>query len=189
MSDELNDKNMEDVSNVTKDTSKATSKSEVADASTEVTTTEKESSTLTETELRTLDYSDFSTPARMLALGKVLVRSQLVPLKKPEDVVVALMTGKELGLPFVTSVSQIYPINGRPTLGVHIQRALCLKQGITFEKIEDAESIYQFAKTDKEGKIVLEDKKPVIVHVGTIKEQPDNTKQAEITKRTKIKAT
>ena len=93
---------------------------------------------LTKSELELLDYADFSTPARMLALGEVLCKSALVPLKKPEDVVVALMTGKELNLPFITSMSQIYPINGRPTIGVHIQRALCIKAGILIKKIEDA---------------------------------------------------
>lgn len=148
-----------------------------------------ENKVITKNDLEALNYTTFDTPAKMMALSNVLVKSQLVPLTKPEDVVTALMTGKELGLPFITSISQIYPINGRPTLGVHIQKALCLKQGIIFEKVEDAESVYQFVECDAEGKIKVEDGKPVIIHTGTIKEQPKNTKKREITKRTKIKAT
>lgn len=122
---------------------------------------------LTKDELETLDYVDFSTPARMIKLGEVLVKSQLVPLKKPEDVVVALMTGKELGLPFITSLSQIYPINGRPTLGVHIQKAILLKNGIAFNKTEDAVAIYEYAKIINE--------KPVILLEGTLQEQPEGS--------------
>lgn len=133
---------------------------------------------LSEQELATLDYADFSTPARMLALGKVLAKSKLVPLKAPEDVVVALMTGKELGLPFVTSVSQIYPINGRPTLGVHIQKAILLKNGVVFEKIEDAKPIYQFATKDKK-----------LLGTGTIAEQPADSLKKRIDNRTKYKFT
>lgn len=146
--------------------------------------------TLTSEELATLDYTDFSTPARMLELGKVLAKSQLVPLKKPEDVVVALMTGKELGLPFVTSVSQIYPINGRPTLGVHIQRAILLKNNIIIQKTEDAVKLYEYVKLDKEGKVVLDNaKKPVVLSIGTLEEQPDNSAKRHIDTRTTYKFT
>lgn len=141
-------------------------------------------------ELSSLNYAEFDTPAKMIELGKVLCKSKLVPLKSAEDVAVALMTGKELGLPFITSVSQIYPISGRPTLGIHIQKALCIKAGIIFEKIEDAVSIYQFAQKDKEGKVVIGGQGlPVIVHTGTMQERPDNTAFNEITKRTTYKAT
>lgn len=130
---------------------------------------------LTETELATLDYVDFNTPARMLALGRVLCKSALVPLATPADVVVALMTGNELGLPFVTSVNSIYPINGRATLSVHLQKALLLKAGIIYEKIEDYVPIYLFVKKDKEGNIMKDKKeKPIPIGRGTLKEKPEN---------------
>lgn len=152
---------------------------------------------LTQTDLAALDYSSFETPARMLALGAVLCKSQLVPLKKPEDVVVALMTGKELGLPFIASVSHIYPINGRPTLGVHIQRALCLKNSIIIEKLEDGIDIFEFAKADETGKPILVDKiinnqpvkVPVIIGTGIAQEQPKDTVKRAIDKRTTYKLT
>lgn len=148
------------------------------------------------TELAKLDYTNFDTPARMLALADVLCQSKLVPLKSPQDVMTALMTGKELGLPFITSISQIYPINGRPTLGVHLKKALCIKNGVHFEKTEDAVSIYAFARANAEGKTVLVEKRgkdgsitktPVIVSHGTIEEQPENTTKAEVDKRTTYK--
>lgn len=139
---------------------------------------------LTKEDLRTLDYAKFDTPARMLALGEVLVKSALVPLKTPQDVMTALMTGKELGLPFVTSISQIYPINGRPTLGVHIQRAILLKNNIIIEKTEDAVQIYEFVKTDENGKVIT----PVeILHKGPLSEQPPSSAKKPIDVRTTYK--
>lgn len=131
---------------------------------------------LSKEELETLDYTDFSTPARMLKLGEVLVKSSLVPLKKAEDVVTALMTGRELGLPFITSLSQIYPINGRPTLGVHIQKAILLKNGIVFSKTEDAVAIYEYAK--------VINKKTIILLEGILDEQPKESKKKLIGFRT-----
>ena len=126
-------------------------------------------------DLAILDYSNFDTPARMLELGKVLVKSSLSPLKKPEDVVMALMTGKDLGIPFTTSICQIYPIGGRPTLGVHLQRVLLLQAGVFFTKTEDAVEIYRFVKAEEGKPILGTDNKPIYVFTGTIAEQPANT--------------
>lgn len=153
--------------------------------------------TMTTADLSALDYVDFSTPARMLALGEVLVNSKLVPLKTPQDVMTALMTGKDLGLPLMASLSQIYPINGRPTIGVHIQKGLLIKNGIPFEKIEDAVNLYEFVKADKDGKPVFIDKVvngvntkiPEVMGYGTIEEQPENTVKRAIDKRTTYQIT
>lgn len=136
---------------------------------------------LSKDELETLDYADFSTPARMLVLGEVLIKSALVPLKKKEDVVAALLTGKELGLPFITSVTNIYPIEGKPTLGVHIQKALILKSGIIFEKTEDAVAIYNFVQETDKGIEQL--------GTGTLEEQPKGSKKKQIDTRTTYKFT
>lgn len=127
-------------------------------------------------DLEALDYAEFETPARMLALGNVLVKSSLVPLKKAEDVFVCLKTGKELGLPFMASVTQIYPINGRATLGVHLQKALLIQNGIAFKKIEDAEPIYGFYLANDEGKPLMDNNnQPKLVSTGILAEQPKKT--------------
>lgn len=185
------------------------SKKKEEDAKTEVKSEKASSSTikkseskelvkkeLNKTDLKILDYKDFSTPAKMLELGEVLVKSGLVPLKTKEDVMTALMKGNELGLPFISSLSNIYPINGRPTLGVHIQRAILINKGIIIKKTEDAEPIYEFAKADKEGnaikipkkvktdKGIVEKQVSVIVSTGTIKEQPESTLKRRIDYRT-----
>lgn len=147
-----------------------------------------ETKKLTENELATLDYADFSTPARMMALADVLCKSSLSPLKKKEDVVMALMTGKELGLPFITSLSQIYPINNRPTLGVHIQKAILLKNGVIFNKTEDSIELYLFVKKGTDGKPVMNGNKPVVLCTGKpIEEQPKDSLKSVVGFRTTYK--
>lgn len=175
MTEKLN-KDMKDT--VEQKTDEVSKKGEVIEKNTSPSLTSKEKNVpviLSKEELQTLDYNSFDTPARMLALGRVLVKSNLVSLKSAEDVAVALMTGKELGLPFITSLSQIYPINGKPTLGVHIQRAILINNGIIFNKVEDAEPIYAFANRENNNKIIA---------TGTIKEQPENTGKKRIDYRT-----
>ena len=130
---------------------------------------------LTAEQIQTLDYTDFSTPARMLELGKVLVQSKLVIGKTPEDVVVSLMAGRELGLPFVVSLSQIYPINGKPSLGVHLIKGLILKHKIIFYKIEDFAPMFAFYEKTKDGSIKKDGEKPVLVAVDTLDKQPPDT--------------
>lgn len=142
-------------------------------------TVRKEETKLTNQELATLDYSEFNTPGRMLALGKALYKSNLVPLATPEDVAVALMAGNELGLPLVTSLSSIYPINNRPTLGVHLQKGLLLSAGVVYSKIEDYVPIYMFVKTNEDGTVVKDSNdKPVIIGKGKAEEKPKNAKKS-----------
>lgn len=90
----------------------------------------------------------------MKTLAGTLVKSGLCPLKKVEDVVVAIITGNQFGFPFMTSINNIFPINGKPTLSVHLQRALILKQKVLFKKISNFEPIYTWAKVDNEGKVI-----------------------------------
>ena len=90
----------------------------------------------------------------MKAIASVLIKGQLCPLKKEEDVVLAIITGNQYGFPFMTSVNNIFPINGKPTMSVHLHRALLLKHKIVFNKIADFEPMYDFAATDAEGKVL-----------------------------------
>ena len=85
----------------------------------------------------------------MNSLATVLVKSQLCPLKKESDVVVAILTGNQYGFPYMTSINNIYPINGKPTMSVHLMRALLLKYKILPQKVYDFEPIYEFAKLNE----------------------------------------
>ena len=145
--------------------------------------------TLSKTELASLDYDDFSTPGRMLALADVLVKGKMCPLKEPADVVIALMTGKELGVPFIASITQIYPINGTPTLGTHIQKGLALSNGIIYTRTRHYEARYMFVEVDEKGNPVLVNNKPVTVSTGFLEEQPVGTKKKEIDRVTEYELT
>jgi hypothetical protein len=111
----------------------------------------------------------------MKALAQILIKSSLCPLKKEEDVILAIITGKQLKLPYTASINNIYCVNNKPTLSAHLQRALILREGISFRKIYDFEPVYQFYKTDDNGTFVKVPHKtdqnktvPIPIAVGTI---------------------
>lgn len=93
--------------------------------------------------------TEFHTIEEMIAFGEKLVATGLTPLKKPEDVMAAILAGKEMGLGVMASVNNIYPINGRATSGVHIIQALLLKAGVTFKIINDYTPLYAYVDKSK----------------------------------------
>ncbi len=86
-------------------------------------------------------------------IAESIKKSQLCPLKTIGDITVAILTGNQYGLPFMTSINNIYPINGKPTMSVHITRALLIKAKVIFKKVYDFEPVYEFGKlnADKSG--------------------------------------
>lgn len=117
----------------------------------------------------------------METLAKVLIRSSLCPLKKVEDITLAIITGNLFGFQFMTSINNIFPINGKPTLSVHLQRALIIKHKIVFRKTAKHEAMYDWAKVDSEGKYItrtVTDAKgntrqvPIILDRATLKNKP-----------------
>ena len=92
--------------------------------------------------------------ASMQSLAKILIKSNLCPLKKEEDVILAIITGNQYNLPFMTSINNIVAINNKPSLSAHLHRALILQHGLIFEKIYDFEPMYSWAKTDEAGKVL-----------------------------------
>lgn len=116
-----------------------------------------------ETNLSTLpstsSYSDIGEVAgalqHMHAVASIVVKGKLSPLKKPEDIIIAIITGKQYGFPFMSSINNIYPINGKPTMSTHLIRGLILKNRIVFKRVADYEPVYAYYKAEeKEGKIV-----------------------------------
>lgn len=151
-----------------------------------------------ETELAATTFDSFKSVEDMVAFASTIVKSRLSPLKTPEDVVAAILTGKEIGLPVMASITNIYPIEGKPSLGIHVMSALAIKAGIITEVLRDYEPIFQLAlivdKDDstkefvtigtcfldeplkegtKRGKTII-DYKTVIRFTRKVK-QPDNT--------------
>jgi hypothetical protein len=191
MSDEVQEQVGEDKSNTTKQT-KATENRKPEETGVAKTSSSTSLTILSKEQLATLDYEEFNTPGRMLALAEVLVKGDLCPLKKPADVMLALMTGETLGIPLITAISQIYPINGRPSLGTHIQKGLALKHGIIYKRTRHYEPFYMFVEADKDGSPKLVDKivnkvvtkVPVIISEGFLDEQPQGSLKKEIDKVT-----
>lgn len=99
------------------------------------------------TNLHFTKHEDFFEFCSVIAKGK------LSPLKSREDVAIAIIAGKQLGISWVSAVNNIYPIEGRATLGIHIMQAICLKNKIVTKVIRDAQPLYAFAKFLKEGQV------------------------------------
>lgn len=117
----------------------------------------------------------------MRTLAGTLIKSGLCPLKKVEDVIVAIITGNQFQFPFMTSINNIFPINGKPTLSVHLQRALILRNKIIFNKLNDYEALYEWAKIGDDGKLVMKELRnaqgqtksvPVILKISTVQDKP-----------------
>lgn len=92
----------------------------------------------------------FNNTQEIYAFAKVLCESKLVPasFNTPEKVVLAIAQGKELGLPAVTSIYNMYFISGKPSLGIHAILALLTKNKIAYETLED------YIPIDDEGNVV-----------------------------------
>lgn len=99
----------------------------------------------TSTELTATAFEDFKSLDDMLAFGEQIAKSQLSPLKTKEDVVAALLMGRELGMGVMVSINNIYPINGRASSGIHIIAAQLLKAGISYEVLNDFEPVFKVA--------------------------------------------
>jgi hypothetical protein len=84
----------------------------------------------------------------MQKLAEVYVKGGLSPLKSTSDFVIAVITGNQLGLPFTVSINNIFPINGKPAMSVHLIRALLLQKGVTFKKTKDHTAIHQYFLTE-----------------------------------------
>jgi len=108
----------------------------------------------------TVSFKDFS---ELMNFANKIAESKLTPLKKGEDVLAAILYGKELGLEPMTSVNNIYPINGKATLGVHLINALLQKAGIVVEVLNDYEPCVGFALNGDDGKVIFKDAQGTVV--------------------------
>lgn len=69
----------------------------------------------------------------ILAVAAQLAHSQIVPGSfrgKPDDIVAAILMGRELGIGPMQSLKDIAVIDGRPALAAHLQLALLRKGGV-----------------------------------------------------------
>lgn len=91
-----------------------------------------------------------------LALATRLAESNLLPKalqKRPSDVLVVMMMGRDLGLTSMQSIRQVHVIDGRPSMSAEMMVALCLQRPDVcefFSLVEstDAKATY---KTKRKG--------------------------------------
>lgn len=78
-------------------------------------------------EMISTGFMDFSNLERALQCANILAESDLVPVKykkKPNDIMVAVQMGKELGLQPLQSLREINVVNGKPSLEAEAMLAL-----------------------------------------------------------------
>lgn len=97
------------------------------------------------TQVATTSFEDFKSLDDMLKFGETICKSNLSPLKTPQDVVAALLMGRELGMGVMVSINNIYPINGKASSGIHIIAGQLLKAGISYKVLSDYEPVFGIA--------------------------------------------
>lgn len=84
----------------------------------------------------------FNSWEESLNYAQKLIDTKLVTFTKPEHVVLAFQMGKSMGLDPVVAATNLYVVNGKVTLSVHLLSALAKKSGyIDWELIKDGEII------------------------------------------------
>lgn len=98
------------------------------------------------TNVRKIDSGvfDFDNIEKLLEVCASIAKSGFSPIKTKEGVMTAILAGRELGLTPMSSLTNIYPINDRPTLGIRILLGICLKNSITYEIIDDYKPEYSY---------------------------------------------
>lgn len=99
-----------------------------------------------EDEVSIVKFEQFNNVNEMLKYAQLLIDSGLTALKKPEQVVLAANLGRALGVSFDVATQNIYNIQGKPTLSVHLVTALAYKAGISWEILEDNVTLFNEEK-------------------------------------------
>jgi hypothetical protein len=138
------------------------------------------------------DVISFKSMDDLRKWGDEMAATGFTPLTKGKDIVAAVITGQELGLKPMFSANNIYPINGRATLGIHAMAKLLLEAGILVEVLKDYAPCVNFVmrgddingmivpvcldKNNKEvpydvvNKKIPQDCKPIIIREGFVDE-------------------
>lgn len=110
-----------------------------------------------------------NTPGQLAHLAEMIVGGNMCPYKSTSDAVIALMAGKELGLSFSATLQGVYPIEGKPSLGVHLKKGILLNANIIFRRTHDMEEYYEFVDFNPNA-TYNENSKPSVVGYGYLKD-------------------
>ena len=111
--------------------------------------TDKELTVIKNEQVEIIKSEQFNNVNEQMKYAQLLIDSGLVAFKKPEQVVLAANLGKSLGISFEVASQNIYNIQGKPTLSVHLVSALAKRAGVDWEIIKDGEKI-----VNEEGKAI-----------------------------------
>lgn len=92
---------------------------------------------------------------KMKLFARQVIASGVSGIKKESDAIVILMRGAELGLSYGISINNIFAINGKTGMSVHLHKAILQNAGVYFELQEDKVPLYAY---------------------GVMKEKPDGNK-------------
>lgn len=97
---------------------------------------------------------------KMKLFARQVIASGVSNIKKEADALVILMRGAELGLSYAVSINNIFAINGKTGMSVHLHKAMLQNAGVYFELQEDKVPVYAFGlqkdKTDgTPGKVFI----------------------------------
>jgi hypothetical protein len=99
----------------------------------------------------------------LLTFGNNIIKSGLTPLKKGEDVVAAILLGRELGLGEMVSVNNIYSVNGKAAASIHVINALLQKAGVVVEVLHDYEPCVRTVMKGDDGNPVKDEKGNTVI--------------------------
>jgi len=90
---------------------------------------------------------------KMKLFARQVIASGVSGIKRESDAIVILMRGAELGLSYGASINNIFAINGKTGMSVHLHKAILQKAGVYFELQEDKAPVYAFGlmKTKEDG--------------------------------------
>lgn len=121
------------------------------------------------------DLVTFKTLDELRAYGDEMAKTKFTPLKTGAEIVAAVLTGQELGLKPMFSANNIYPIEGKATLGIHAINKLLLEAGIFAEVIREYEPCVNFVMKGSDDLAVLVDSNNKEVTRGADKKAPDGS--------------
>jgi hypothetical protein len=81
---------------------------------------------------------------KMKLFAQQVIKSGVSGIKKEADAIVILMRGAELGLSYAVSINNIFAINGKTGMSVHLHKAMLQNAGIYFDLEEDKVPVYAY---------------------------------------------
>lgn len=96
-----------------------------------------------------------------LAFAKVMVSSKITPFNTPEQALVAITFGREIGMTPAVAIQNISVVNGKATLGIHAVSSRLINGGVQYEELYNGVPVpryFLFYPTDEEQSTPLTEK-------------------------------